>query len=68
MPVTRNVGGGEWGNLRSVIESTIADGRQDRARRNLACPNDGEPYSRSIDGILYCRFDGYIPPQGSTTG
>jgi hypothetical protein len=64
MPTDRNVGGGDWGGLRGVIEAARADSRQDQMRRNLACPHDGEPYSRSIDGILYCAFDLYIPPQG----
>jgi len=63
MPIKRNVGGGEWGNIRSVIDATKADGKQDRKRRFIACPNDGEPLRRSVDGFLYCPFDGWMPPQ-----
>ena len=30
----------------------------------VACPNDGEPYTVGPDGRLFCRFDGHRPGGG----
>lgn len=64
VPVHRNVAGSDWGGLQGVINSTKADASEDRGRLLLACPNDGEPFSTSVDGIRYCRFDGFRPDGG----
>lgn len=61
VPMNRNVASADWGGLKGVINSTKADASEDRGRLLLACPNDGEPFSTSVDGIRYCRFDGFRP-------
>lgn len=52
--------GGEWGGLRAIIRDVEIQTRQDRIRRVVACPHDGEPLLTAQDGTIYCPFDGFI--------
>lgn len=49
-----------WEQLQSMIEAS----REDQAARDstppVACPNDGEPLEENEEGVLHCRFDGWI--------
>jgi hypothetical protein len=28
----------------------------------VACPNDGEPLSINVNGVVFCRYDNWRPP------
>lgn len=53
-----------WFGLMGIMRG-IRIIRQDSVQRELhpiACPNDGEPLSRNRDGIIFCKYDGWMPP------
>lgn len=52
---------GSWWELETMLETTRTQMRWWNTRQPVACPNDGEPLRRSVDGILYCPFDNWRP-------
>lgn len=52
---------GSWWELNSIIDATRTQIQWWNKRQPVACPNDGEPLRRSVDGILYCPFDNWRP-------
>lgn len=60
--MNRKVTGQDWGGMAGVLAGARADAAQDKLFRWISCPNDGEPLSRTVDGIIFCRYDGWMPP------
>lgn len=52
---------GSWWELNSILDATRTQIQWWNKRQPVACPNDGEPMRRSVDGILYCPFDNWQP-------
>jgi len=52
-----------WYQLVGILDAARTIRDEDEARGWVACPNDGEPLTRSKDGTLYCRYDGWQPDQ-----
>lgn len=52
--------GGGWWDLLSIAREARALAEQERTRRPVACPNDGEPLTEGPGGVLHCRYDGWV--------
>lgn len=52
---------GSWWELETMLDTTRTQMRWWNTRQPVACPNDGEPLRRSVDGILFCPFDNWRP-------
>lgn len=48
-----------WWDLVAIRREARALAEQERNRRPVACPNDGEPLTE-VNGVLHCRYDGWI--------
>jgi hypothetical protein len=57
-----------WRQLLSIFADAQTQVQQGKRRERLACPNDGEPFSRDQNGSLYCKFDGYQPDSDTYIG
>jgi Domain of unknown function (DUF4082) len=60
-PYVQQLTGGSWWELESILAGGRAVERWWQTVQPLACPNDGEPLKRSVDGILYCPYDNWRP-------
>lgn len=60
-PYVQQLTGGSWWELESILSGDRALKRFWDTVQPLACPNDGEPLKRSVDGILYCQYDNWRP-------
>lgn len=52
-----------WYGLLGILKGA-REIRDDAVRREItpvACPNDGQPLSITREGILFCRYDGWMP-------
>lgn len=52
---------GSWWTLETILDTTRSQIDWWNKRQPVACPNDGEPLRRSVDGILFCPFDNWRP-------
>lgn len=52
---------GSWYGLMGVLDVARQEYQEDLERPPVACPNDGEPLRTSIDGVIFCPFDGWQP-------
>jgi len=55
---------GSWWQLLGILDQARVMRRQDATigfGGHLSCPNDGEPLSVAAGGVVYCRFDGWMP-------
>lgn len=60
-PPSRVLTAGSWWGLESTLDASRSLIQWWNTRQPVACPNDGEPLRRSVDGILYCPFDNWRP-------
>jgi hypothetical protein len=51
---------GGWYGLIDIYREAADELVQQRAQSPLACPNDGEPLTAGPDGVLFCKFDGWV--------
>lgn len=50
-----------WESLSSILAEARQSAIDEYSTPPQACPNDGEPLVE-VDGVLFCRFDGYEWP------
>lgn len=50
---------GSWRELSAIRQQAAEEAKDDRQRRPIDCPNDGEPLE-DVNGVLHCRYDGWI--------
>jgi len=55
-----------WQQLISIREQARLDAREDRDRRRVACPNDGEPLKQGPNGQLFCPCGDWSEEQDQT--
>lgn len=60
-PYVKQLTAGSWWELETIMSGDRALKRYWETVQPLACPNDGEPLKRSVDGILYCQYDNWRP-------
>lgn len=53
---------GSWYQLLAIYQDAAQEYALEKARVPVACPNDGEPLTEGPDGRLFCKFDGWRPP------
>lgn len=58
-PEPTEAGGGSWWGLAGMLQEARERRREDADAIPVACPNDGEPLQTSVDGVLYCPYDGW---------
>ena len=57
--------GRSWAGVAGVLAGARADQQSAQFLATVACPHDGEPYSTTVDGVKFCRYDGFRPDGGT---
>jgi len=49
-----------WAQLQAILDEARAEHEENEQDEPSACPNDGEPLTRTDSGNLVCLYDGWV--------
>lgn len=53
-----------WDQLLDIYRENVEEYESSRNEEPVACPNDGQPLETNEDGVLHCKFDGWVWNRG----